>query len=122
MGSSPDIAIDLALYVKFVLALVFVIILILAATWGIKKLYRFSGTMRGNGRRLAIIEVQPVDTRRRLVLVRRDNREHLLLIGGETDIVVERDIRPFQGMVALEQERAQDTRTGDARSADREPT
>lgn len=117
MGSSPDIAIDLALYVKFVLALVFVIILILAATWGLKKLYRFSGSMRGANRRVSILEVQPVDTRRRLILVRRDNREHLLLIGGETDIVVERDIRPFQGMVALEEERALD-----ARSADREPT
>jgi flagellar protein FliO/FliZ len=117
MGSSPDLAIDLALYVKFVLALAFVIVLILAATWGVKKLYRFSGSMRGSARRLAILEVQAVDTRRRLILVRRDNREHLLLIGGETDIVVERDIGLFQGMVALEDERAQS-----GKAADREPT
>jgi hypothetical protein len=34
-----------------------------------------------------------VDARRRLVLVRRDDVEHLILIGGPTDVVVERDIR-----------------------------
>jgi flagellar protein FliO/FliZ len=33
-----------------------------------------------------------VDGRRRLVLVRRDNVEHLLMIGGPTDIVVEPNI------------------------------
>jgi flagellar protein FliO/FliZ len=33
-----------------------------------------------------------VDGRRRLVLVRRDNIEHLLMIGGPTDIVVEPNI------------------------------
>jgi hypothetical protein len=33
-----------------------------------------------------------VDTRRRLVLVRRDNVEHLILIGGPSDVVVEQNI------------------------------
>ena len=31
-----------------------------------------------------------LDNKRRLVLVRRDEREHLLLLGGVTDVVVER--------------------------------
>lgn len=42
--------------------------------------------------RLAIIDATPVDNRRRLVLVRRDNVEHLVLIGGMNDLVIERDI------------------------------
>ncbi|RFC64826.1 MULTISPECIES: flagellar biosynthetic protein FliO [Mesorhizobium] len=56
-----------------------------------------SGTYVAGGRnrkaRLAIMDATAVDTHRRLVLVRRDDVEHLLLIGGHSDIVVERDIR-----------------------------
>lgn len=47
---------------------------------------------RGRKQRLAIIDATPVDNRRRLVLVRRDDVEHLVLIGGMNDLVVERDI------------------------------
>jgi flagellar protein FliO/FliZ len=39
-----------------------------------------------------VIDAAAVDGRRRLVLVRRDNIEHLLMIGGPTDIVVEPNI------------------------------
>ena len=39
--------------------------------------------------KLAVIDAAAVDGRRRLVLVRRDNIEHLLMIGGPSDIVVE---------------------------------
>ena len=47
---------------------------------------------RGRQSRLAVIEAASVDTRRRLVLIRRDNTEHLLMIGGPTDIVIEPNI------------------------------
>jgi hypothetical protein len=39
-----------------------------------------------------VIDAAAVDGRRRLVLVRRDNIEHLIMIGGPTDIVVESTI------------------------------
>lgn len=39
--------------------------------------------------RLAVLDAAAVDAKRRLVLVRRDEIEHLILIGGPTDIVVE---------------------------------
>lgn len=39
--------------------------------------------------RLAVLDAAAVDARRRLVLVRRDDVEHLILIGGPTDVVVE---------------------------------
>ncbi len=42
--------------------------------------------------RLQVLDAAAVDTRRRLVLVRRDNVEHLIMIGGPTDIVVESGI------------------------------
>ena len=53
--------------------------------------------------RLAVIDAAAVDGRRRLVLVRRDNIEHLLMIGGPSDIVVEPNIvraQPARDQVA----------------------
>ncbi len=43
--------------------------------------------------RLQVLDAAAVDTRRRLVLVRRDDVEHLIMIGGPTDIVIESRIR-----------------------------
>jgi hypothetical protein len=58
------------------------------------------GTFVAGGRnrktRLAVMDATAVDSHRRLVLVRRDDIEHLLLIGGPTDVVVEREIRMSQ--------------------------
>ena len=58
---------------------------------------RFSGgTFASNGRsrqpRLSVMDAAAVDSRRKLVLIRRDDVEHLLLIGGPTDVVVEQNI------------------------------
>ena len=39
--------------------------------------------------RLQVLDMTRIDEKRRLVLVRRDEVEHLILIGGQTDIVVE---------------------------------
>ncbi|MEO6840735.1 MAG: flagellar biosynthesis protein FliO [Bradyrhizobium sp.] len=79
----------------FIIAFVAVLALIFALAWGVR---RFAGnrlganTNRGRMPRLAVIDAAAVDGRRRLVLVRRDNVEHLLMIGGPTDIVVEPNI------------------------------
>jgi flagellar protein FliO/FliZ len=81
--------------VTFVFAFVAVLALIGVAAWLVR---RFAGsrlgtnTSRGRMPRLAVIDAAAVDGRRRLVLVRRDNIEHLLMIGGPTDIVVESNI------------------------------
>ncbi|MET0674687.1 MAG: flagellar biosynthetic protein FliO [Bradyrhizobium sp.] len=80
---------------RFFFAFVVVLALIGVAAWVIR---RFSsqrvgaGAARGRMPRLAVIDATPVDNRRRLVLVRRDNVEHLLMIGGPSDIVVEPNI------------------------------
>ena len=51
-----------------------------------------SGTRGGRGNRLGINEFCEIDETRRLVLVRRDNVEHLVLIGGPQDLVIESGI------------------------------
>ncbi|MGF9691490.1 flagellar biosynthesis protein FliO [Rhizobium sp. 0TCS1.26] len=47
--------------------------------------------------RLQVLDAAAVDARRRIVLVRRDDVEHLVMIGGPTDVVIESGIRP-QGL------------------------
>lgn len=81
--------------VTFVIAFIVVLALIAGAAWLVR---RFAGDRlgvngnRGRMPRLAVIDAAAVDGRRRLVLVRRDNVEHLLMIGGPSDIVVEHNI------------------------------
>jgi len=87
---------DLDSYFRFVMALVAVLGLIGLIAWVVRRFGLVPGAVGagGRGRRLGVIEAMPLDGKRRLVLVRRDDREHLLLLGSGTggDLVVERDI------------------------------
>src|ERR1700722_4626515 len=79
----------------FVFSFVAVLGLIGVAAWLVRRFANSrlgANTNRGRMPRLAGIDAAAVDGRRRLVLVRRDNIEHLLMIGGPTDIVVEPNI------------------------------
>ena len=42
--------------------------------------------------RVAVIESLPVDGKRRVILVRRDNIQHLVMVGGRNDLVIEPNI------------------------------
>src|SRR2546423_1059114 len=84
-----------SLIVRFVVAFVIVLALIGLTFWLIRRFGTArvgNAAQRGRQPRLAVIDAAPVDGRRRLVLVRRDNVEHLLLIGGPSDFVVEQNI------------------------------
>lgn len=73
-----------------------VALLVLAiALWLIRRRGGASPFIRGGRNRqprLQVLDATAVDARRRLVLVRRDNVEHLVMIGGPTDIVIESGI------------------------------
>ena len=80
---------------KFIVAFLIVLGLIGAFAWVVRRFGagRLGGTnSRGRQPRLGVIDYASVDARRRLILVRRDNVEHLLMIGGPTDVVVEANI------------------------------
>ena len=86
---------DMPLAVRFFLAFLIVLGLIGATAWAVRRFGsgRLGGaSSRGRQPRLAVIDYATVDARRRLILVRRDNVEHLLMIGGPTDVVVEPNI------------------------------
>jgi flagellar protein FliO/FliZ len=88
-------SLEMPLYVRFIFAFLIVLGLIGVFVWIVR---RFGGerlgatTARGRQPRLAVIDAAAVDGRRRLILIRRDNVEHLLMIGGPTDVVIEPNI------------------------------
>ncbi len=85
---------EISAYIRFLFALVFVLGLIGALSWAAKR-YGAGGRVAaraGKGRRLGIVEVATIDARRRVVLLRRDDTEHLVLLGATNDLVIERDI------------------------------
>ncbi|MDE2447281.1 MAG: flagellar biosynthetic protein FliO [Alphaproteobacteria bacterium] len=74
---------------SLVIALILLVILVLL----ILTFKLFNQRVRGRrGQRLGISEFHELDKTRRLVLVRRDAVEHLVLIGGGQDIVIESGI------------------------------
>ena len=81
-------------YLQFLLALAFVLGLIAALTWVARRFGLTSSMIPKNSRgsRLAVVEAHMIDAKRRLVLIRRDDREHLLLLGPTGEIVVESGI------------------------------
>jgi flagellar protein FliO/FliZ len=86
---------EMPFVVKFFLAFLLVLGLIGVGAWGLRRFTSGrlgSASTRGRQPRLGVIDYASVDARRRLILVRRDNVEHLLMIGGPTDVVVEANI------------------------------
>lgn len=98
-------------YLQFVLALAFVLALIAALAWAVKRFGVFAHAMpsRGGKRRVSVVESTAIDPKRRLVLVRRDDREHLLLLGPASDTVVETGIVPPAGALTSETAAGQKT-------------
>ena len=85
---------EMPLAARFFIAFLVVLALIGLTAWLVRRFgaNRLGGAARGRQPRLAVIDAATIDGRRRLVLIRRDNVEHLLMIGGPTDVVVEPNI------------------------------
>jgi len=89
---------DFSAYLRFLFALIFVIGLVFLVA-AVAKKYGLTGSMSAlsktglDGRRLGIQEMFHLDGKRKLVLVRRDGAEHLLLLSQAGDTVVERNIQ-----------------------------
>ena len=83
-------------YLRFLLALIFVIGLIgvfsiIARRMGLG--FPTTAIKKSAGRRLSVQEVVPLDGRRRMVLIRRDDTEHLIVLGPNSETVVESNIK-----------------------------
>lgn len=85
---------ELDTYFRFLLALVLVLGLIGGLTWAARR-FGFGGQLTpnaGKNARLSVVEVKVLDSRRKLVLLRRDGCEHLVLLGPNQDLLVEAGI------------------------------
>lgn len=99
-----------AIIAQYVITLAVILALIALIVWAIRR-YGGGGArpaQRARLPRLAVVDALAIDNKRKLVLVRRDNVEHLVLIGGPTDVVVEPSIvrqrvaqRPGQATTAI---------------------
>ncbi len=96
---------DLSVPVRFAIA--FGVVLSLIAITFV-ALRRFAGRKLplGNGGRarqprLGVLDAFAIDARRRLVLIRRDNVEHLIMIGGPNDVLIESEIVRAPAQAAL---------------------
>jgi flagellar protein FliO/FliZ len=93
---------DIGTYAQFLLALVFVLALIGVLALVARRLGLGGALPATRGqRRLAVVESLAIDGRRRLVLVRRDGTEHLLVLGAGSETVIETAIAaPVSGFAA----------------------
>ena len=87
---------DLNNLVLAVAAILFVIALGALVVWAFKTFVgrpSAHGFLRPRDKRLGVVETAPVDARRKLLLVRRDDVEHLIIVGGPVDMVIETGIK-----------------------------
>ncbi len=81
-------------YIRFVAALAFVLGLMGGLALILKRLNLGNIAMTPpDKRRLKIIEILPLDPRRKAVLLARDGVEHLVILGGNGETVVETNIK-----------------------------
>jgi len=87
---------ELPALLKMLLALIFVLGLMGLLALALRQ-FGLSGRMRAVGAktRLKIVESLPIDTRHRLVILQRDDVQHLVIFGPNGETVVETDIAPL---------------------------
>ncbi|HHS82319.1 MAG TPA: flagellar biosynthesis protein FliO, partial [Devosia sp.] len=82
-------------------ALIIVLALIVGGVWLRKLLFGASSNIvRGRQRRLSIVDTMALDNRKSLMLIRRDDVEHLILVSPNNDLVVESSIYAPQALDA----------------------
>ena len=80
-------------YLKFFAALIFVLGLMGGLALVLKRLNLGAASMiPADKRRLKVIEILPLDARRKAVLLARDGAEHLVILGPTGETVVETNI------------------------------
>jgi hypothetical protein len=88
--------IDLDFLVLVIAATLFVIALGALLVWAFRTFFGAqtnSGFMRARDKRLGVVETATVDAKRKLLLVRRDEVEHLVMVGGPVDMLIETGIK-----------------------------
>jgi len=89
---------DLSTAQKVLVASVVILVLLILLGLFVRQIKGGRLRLRGQGSgrtrqpRLGVVDTHDLDRQRQLVLIRRDNVEHLIMIGGASDVVVETNI------------------------------
>jgi len=85
--------VDLAIILRTLGSLGLVLGLLAGALWLVRRFnLRLPGAVGSSGQRLELVERISLDPRRSVTLLRRDGREHLLLLAPEGHLVIESGI------------------------------
>ncbi len=98
---------DLSTPLKAIIALAFVLVLVVIAGLLLRRITGGRLKLPGQGARarqprLGVVDIFELDRHRQLVLLRRDNVEHLVMIGGPNDVVIEPSIVRGQTRAAIQ--------------------
>ncbi len=87
---------DIPQFLRLIIALGAVLLLMGGLAMLMKKLGLSAQTAikSSNKKRLSIVESMPLDARRRLVIVKCDNKEHLVILSANGETVIAKDIPP----------------------------
>ncbi len=102
---------DGARAVQMLAALLAVVALIVLVAWIMRRVLGGRSTAFSAGKsraRLSVVDAANVDGRRRLVLVRRDDVEHLVMVGGPNDVLLESRIVRSQPVPRMTPQRPAD--------------
>lgn len=99
-GEQVPLPLRLVLALIVVFALIGLVLLVLRRVSGGKL-----GTFNLHGRqpRLGVMDMAHLDARRKLIIVRRDSVEHLIMIGGPNDVVIEQGIIRGQAVISRDE-------------------
>ncbi|RDJ27283.1 hypothetical protein DWF00_09945 [Bosea caraganae] len=89
---------ELSTGLRWIIAFAIVLVLVTLFAFFLRRITggRLRARGQGGGRarqpRLGVVDIHDLDRQRQLVLIRRDNVEHLVMIGGASDVVIESNI------------------------------
>jgi hypothetical protein len=104
-------------------ALGIVLVLIVLGLWGLKVLTNATGRLSNTRKRLVVVDKAQVDGKRQVVIIRRDDVEHVIMTGGPQDLIIESGVmapQPVQPPLAAR--RPQRPAAQPARPAPEQPT
>jgi len=83
-------------YIRFILSLGFVLALMVATAFALRRFGLARLGIAGGGKRLVVLETRLIDHRYKIVIVKCDEREHLLLLGPAGQSVIESNLPPVK--------------------------
>jgi flagellar protein FliO/FliZ len=106
-------------YLRFGAALIFVLSLMGGLSYAVKRFNLGQGAILSpTKKRLRIVEILPLDGRRKAILIKRDETEHLVIFSASGETVIETNITaPIAAKAASKTVKKKEKKTDDKASS-----